>query len=77
MPSQEKRIDEQQAVAHLEQQLSESTEQFITAGGFDLLEGVIDEVQNLNPERRARKKIFLNEASKKADRQDLLKRMKV
>ncbi|SHF23971.1 hypothetical protein SAMN05443144_106196 [Fodinibius roseus] len=77
MQSQEKRIDEQQAIAQPEQQLSASTKQFITAGGFDLLEGVIDEVQNLNPERRARKEIFLNEASKKADRQDLLKRLKV
>ncbi len=42
-------------------------------GGFDLLESVIDSVQNLNPERKARKKIFLEENSKKEDRQELKK----
>lgn len=42
-------------------------------GGFDLLESVIDGVQNLNPERKARKKIFLEESSKKGDRESLKK----
>jgi Type VI secretion system, TssC, VipB len=40
-------------------------------GGFDLLEASIDHVQNLNPERKARKKIFLEEASKKDEREQL------
>lgn len=77
MPSQEESTHEQQEVVHPEQQLSESTEQFIKAGGFDLVEGTIDEAQNMDPERRARKEIFLNEASKKTDRQNLLKRLEV
>jgi Type VI secretion system, TssC, VipB len=42
-------------------------------GGFDLLESVIDSVQNINPERKARKKIFLEESSKKAERDALKK----
>ena len=42
-------------------------------GGFDLLESAIDSVQNINPERKARKKIFLEENSKKEDRQALKK----
>jgi hypothetical protein len=42
-------------------------------GGFDLLESVIDSVQNINPERKARKKIFLEESSKKAEREALKK----
>lgn len=42
-------------------------------GGFDLLESAIDTVQNINPERKARKKIFLEENSKKEDRQALKK----
>lgn len=42
-------------------------------GGFDLLESAIDNVQNLNPERKARKKIFLEESSKKTDRAELKK----
>lgn len=77
MPSQEKNTKEQQAIVSPEQQLRESTGQFIKAGGFDLLEAVIDEAQNMNPERKARKDIFLNEASKKRDRQKLLKRLEV
>ena len=42
-------------------------------GGFDLLESVMDTVQNVNPERKARKKIFLEESSKKEERAALKK----
>ena len=42
-------------------------------GGFDLLESAIDDVQNLNPSRKARRKIFLEEPSKKDDRAQLKK----
>lgn len=42
-------------------------------GGFDLLESAIDGVQNINPERKARKKIFLEESSKKEERTELKK----
>lgn len=77
MASEQQSSGQQEAAARPEQQVKKSTEQFKRAGGFDLLEAVIDEVQNLNPERQARKDIFLNEASKKNDRQALLKRLKV
>ena len=40
-------------------------------GGFELLESAIDNVQNINPERKARKKIFLEEAGKKEERSAL------
>jgi hypothetical protein len=42
-------------------------------GAFDLLESAIDNIQNLNPERKARKKIFLEETAKKEDREALAK----
>lgn len=42
-------------------------------GGFDLLESTIEGIQNINPERKARKKIFLEESSKKAEREALKK----
>ncbi|HLZ88273.1 MAG TPA: hypothetical protein VKQ52_13555, partial [Puia sp.] len=42
-------------------------------GGFDLLESAVDAVQNLNPSRKARKKIFLEEQSKKEERSELKK----
>ena len=44
-------------------------------GGFDLLETAIDNIQNINPERKARKKIFLEESSKKAEREALKKNL--
>ena len=46
-------------------------------GGFDLLEMSIEGSQNLNPSRKARKQIFLNEASKKADRAELKKSLEI
>lgn len=42
-------------------------------GGFDLLESAIDDVQNLNPTRKARRKIFLEEPAKKEERTQLKK----
>jgi len=44
-------------------------------GGFDFIESAIDGVENLNPERKARKKIFLSEADKKNDRAELKKKV--
>lgn len=42
-------------------------------GGFDMLEAAIEGVQNINPERKARKKIFLEENSRKLEREALKK----
>ena len=41
-----------------EELLTSSMKQLEKVGGFDMLESAIDGVQNLNPERKARKKIF-------------------
>lgn len=46
-------------------------------GGFDFLETVIDDIQNVNPERKARKKIFLEEAAKKGERDELKKTLQL
>ena len=51
--------------------LSTSLEKLSKVGGFDLLEATIDGLQNLNPERKARKQIFLTDDEKKTERQDL------
>ena len=51
--------------------LSGSLDSLVTFGGFDLLEAVVDGVQNMNPERKARKNIFLSESSKKNERENL------
>ena len=55
--------------------LEQSTQALLKVGGFDLLETTIDGASNLNPEKKARKKIFLSEDSKKADRRQLKKRL--
>lgn len=40
-------------------------------GGFNFLESSVDGIQNLNPERKARKKIFLTDEQKAAERSAL------
>lgn len=57
--------------------LESSVQGLAKFGGFDLLESAIDAVQNINPERKARKKIFLEENSKKEDRTALKKTLKL
>src|SRR3954463_7492821 len=59
------------------EQLENSVQGLAKFGGFDLLESAIDAVQNINPERKARKKIFLEENSKKEERTDLKKTLKL
>ncbi|GAB3638331.1 DUF5458 family protein [Hymenobacter arcticus] len=55
--------------------LEQSTQALLKVGGFDLLETTIDGASNLNPEKKARKKIFLSEDNKKNDRKQLKKRL--
>jgi hypothetical protein len=59
------------------EQLENSVQGLAKFGGFDLLESAIDAVQNINPERKARKKIFLEESSKKEERTALKKTLKI
>lgn len=51
--------------------LLDSINKLAKFGGFTFLESSIDGVQNLNPERKARKKIFLTDESKRAERKEL------
>jgi len=53
--------------------LTGNIEDLAKFGGFDLLEGAVEGAQNLNPDRKARRNIFLTEASKKAERDKLKK----
>ncbi len=54
-----------------EELLTGSLKQLEKVGGFDMLETALDGAQNLNPDRKARKKIFLTEAARKPEREDL------
>ncbi|MEL0645237.1 DUF5458 family protein [Olleya sp. Ti.3.14] len=58
---------------HLEQ----NNEKLAKYGGFDLLEACVEGVQNMNPSRKARKKIFLTENAKKEDRDTLKKTLEI
>ncbi|MCC9043551.1 DUF5458 family protein [Myroides sp. M-43] len=60
---------EQQKVAG-KQQKSVALEKL---GGFGFVEAVVDGMANMNPDRKARKQIFLTDSSKKDERTDLLK----
>ena len=59
------------------QKLKENEEKLAKYGGFDLLESAIENVQNMNPARKARKKIFLSESSKKGERDMLAKTLEI
>ena len=58
-------------------ELKLNEEKLTKYGGFELLESCIDDVQNMNPDRKARKKIFLSESSKKLERQKLEKTLEI
>ncbi|MEO6253856.1 MAG: DUF5458 family protein [Ferruginibacter sp.] len=53
--------------------LKASSEKLAKFGGFDLVESTIEGTQNLSPERKARRNIFLTESQKKGERESLQK----
>ena len=53
------------------QSLEENLETLIEYGGFELVESSVDGAKVMNPESKARKNIFLSEASRKKDREAL------
>jgi hypothetical protein len=55
--------------------LDQSLTTLAKAGGFDFLEAIVDGSDNLNPLRKAKRNIFLTDASKKEQRQQLKKKM--
>jgi hypothetical protein len=71
--SQQSSSKERERVANPIHVLEEGNNKLAKFGGFDLFEAVIEGVQNLNPERKARKKIFLTESDKKQERDTIKK----
>ncbi|WP_394773629.1 type VI secretion system contractile sheath protein TssC, partial [Flavobacterium sp.] len=57
--------------------IEKNVEKLAKYGGFDLLEMSIEGIQNLNPERKARRKIFLGEINKAKERETLLKTLEL
>jgi hypothetical protein len=69
--SQELKTKEQAAVPQLEQSLSKLEK----AGGFAFIENVIDGLANMNPQRKARKNIFMSDPEKNTERKQLSKNL--
>ena len=57
--------------------LKSSSEKIAKFGGFDLIESTIEGTQNLSPDRKARRNIFLTEQQKKGERDSLKKALLV
>lgn len=63
----------EEAQSHLEESLKKLTK----VGGFSFLENTIDGLQNVSPERKARKNIFMTDPEKKKERQELKRRLEI
>ncbi|MBE0393790.1 hypothetical protein HNQ02_002848 [Flavobacterium sp. 7E] len=57
--------------------IEKNIEKLAKYGGFDLLEMSIEGIQNLNPDRKARRKIFLGEVNKAKEREILKKTLEL
>ena len=57
--------------------LDASLKSLAKAGGFDFLEAIIEGADSMNPVRKAKRNIFLTDASKKEQREQLKKKMKL
>jgi len=66
-------LEQKKGAASLESSLNK----LARYGGFDLLETSIEGVQNINPDRKARRKIFLTELGKEKERETLKKTLEL
>jgi len=84
MPDQLKDVDVQQYKTGEQQQelrevpaLDTSLNALAKVGGFDFLEAVVDGADSMNPARKAKRNIFLTDASKKDQRAELKQKLKL
>ncbi len=66
-------LQERQEIQKPLEFLKSSSEKLAKFGGFDLIESSIEGTQNLSPDRKARRNIFLTEQQKKGERESLQK----
>ncbi len=77
---QEKQVQEKQAVSTKEKtskKKGSSIDALAEYGGFSFLENIIDGYSNLNPKRKARRNIFLNDEQWGTERENLSNRLNV
>lgn len=77
MEAQDKPLKTSEKLAEDVPSLEASSAKLAKYGGFSILETTLEGVQNLNPEKKARKKIFLTEQSKQQERAQLSKRLQL
>ncbi|MEN8118029.1 MAG: DUF5458 family protein [Bacteroidota bacterium] len=73
----EKVIENVKSVENPAEQLKTGLDKLAGSGGFDLLEMAFPGVENMNPERKARKRIYLSESAYKDDRDNLKKTLQL
>lgn len=64
-------LKEAAALQNPAEQLKKSLEELEDYGGYDLIESLVDGLENMNPESRAAKKIFLQESEFKDQREKM------
>ena len=69
-------VQQQQAVAQ-SRNLNAELQVLAKFGGFNVLESSVDGIQNLNPERKARRNIFLSDPERAGERKELKKRLEM
>ncbi|MBC7829315.1 MAG: DUF5458 family protein [Chitinophagaceae bacterium] len=75
--SQPERVREAKQVENPLELLKQGTEKLAKFGGFDLIESSIEGAANLNPDRKARRNIFLTESQKKGEREALKRALSI
>lgn len=69
-------VQQQQAAAQ-PRNLNAELQVLAKFGGFNVLESSVDGIQNLNPERKARRNIFLTDPERAPERKELEKRLEM
>jgi hypothetical protein len=69
-------VDSQSTTEVLKSNL-DTLQQLIKVESFDFLANLVQGAENLNPEKKARKKIFLSESSRKKERKDLKNKLQL
>lgn len=77
MEAQNNPLKTSEKLAEASPSLETSAAKLAKYGGFTILETTLEGVQNLNPEKKARKKIFLTEEAKATERTELKKRLEL
>ena len=72
---QQQATQNQQGQQQEQQKKGNALDELNKVGGFNFVETVVDGIANMNPTRKARKEIFLNDNNKDSERNELLQKL--